>query len=130
MSQFDQINLKYKGKLIEVARAASFRTGQNVVKDTPVDKGMLINNWLTGLGAIDMNERGASMAGADSVMALKFKSDDLVAGQTLYFTNPMPYAPRIEYEGYSDKAPQGMLVKNTDRWQATVAQVAREIAND
>lgn len=45
----------------------------------------------------------------------------------MFFTNNLPYAERIEYDGWSRfKAPQGMVRKNVVRWDDIVAAKARE----
>lgn len=41
---------------------------------------------------------------------------ELKLGDTFYFTNNMPYAERIEFKGWSSKAPTGMVRVNIIKW--------------
>jgi hypothetical protein len=43
----------------------------------------------------------------------------------VYMTNSLPYAEKIEYEGYSRQAPQGMLRANVAKWQRIVKAKAK-----
>lgn len=48
-------------------------------------------------------------------------------GETIYFTNNMPYAARVEFEGWShSQQPEGMMVKNVRRFNRLLdAEVRR-----
>lgn len=91
----------------------------SIVKDTPVLWGRLRGDWRTSVGNpnltppdLDGKARDVS-AVTDEIleMALIVKGD-----QAVYFTNMMPYAQRIEFEGWSDQAPEGMVRKNVARY--------------
>ena len=84
----------------------------DIIMDTPVLSGRLRNNWMTSVnqGSNETTESTGNEA-INRVSAVKFK-----LGDTLYLTNNLPYAKRIEY-GYSKKAPNGMLRRNIIRWE-------------
>ena len=88
-----------------------------VIMDTPVLSGRLRGNWQTSVGAPITGElplRQAAEAVADVERAV-----DSIAGKdaTVFFRNNLPYAERIEYEGWSHtKAPAGMVRKNVLLW--------------
>jgi hypothetical protein len=64
------------------------------IEKTPVDTGRLRNNWFIGVNKP-----------AETLVSYNIKLGDRV-----YLTNNLPYARRIEYDGWSKvKAPQGML---------------------
>ena len=44
---------------------------------------------------------------------------------SFYLTNNSPYAERIEYEGHSTQAPDGMVRINAIKFQQTLNEVAR-----
>lgn len=104
----------------EVAKAAGITLVKSVIRDTPVDKGRLAGNWIASndmpeFAIRDSEGRNASLAQAIPVIS-NFKIDD-----TFYLTNSLPYAYRIEFEGYSKiKAPQGMVRKNVQRISANL----------
>ena len=95
----------------------------DIIYDTPVLSGRLRNNWIPSIN------QGAnySMLGVDTskrkskvrpvVAETTGKVLELKLGDTFYFTNNMPYAERIEFKGWSNKAPSGMVRKNLIRWE-------------
>lgn len=85
----------------------------DIIMDTPVLSGRLRNNWMVSVnqGSNETTESTSNEA-INRVSAVKFK-----LGDTLYLTNNLPYAERIEFKGWSSKAPQGMVRKNLIRWE-------------
>ena len=113
-------------KLDKTRRASALELFRLIILSTPVDNGMLINNWRTGVNIPNTDSRQTlSNTGADS---LKEAQQNLgVLEDTIFFNNNLPYAYRIEFEGWSRyKAPQGMLRKNIARWDQIVALKAKE----
>lgn len=100
-----------------------------IIKKTPVDKGQLHWNWFVGNGSVNtataehagQDFDGASLRNALEVNSLK------VNGQTIYITNSLPYAYRIEYEGYSKKAPAGMVRVTLAELNSISSKVAFEV---
>jgi len=77
---------------------------------TPIKSGRLRNNWHTEInkqagGGI----RKANRSGAQSVANATTKVKNLKMGDTVYFSNNMPYAYIIEHGHHSKQAPRGML---------------------
>tara|TARA_R100000951_G_scaffold84467_1_gene72250 strand:+ start:2592 stop:2966 length:375 start_codon:yes stop_codon:yes gene_type:complete len=77
---------------------------------TPVDSGRLRNNWHTEInkqagGGIRKGSRSGGQAIANAVD----KTKKLKMGDTVYFSNNMPYAYIIEHGHHSKQAPRGML---------------------
>lgn len=102
-----------------VKRSVAIALFNAVVLDTPVLSGRLRGNWRFSLNKPDrtVNEdvdRTGSVA--FNLMTTTFsasKGDD-----SLEAANSLPYAARIEYEGWSHtKAPQGMVRKNVVRFR-------------
>ena len=88
----------------------------DIISDTPVDTGRLKNNWFPSVGAASeqTTEATANEAGDRSNSLV---NNQLALDKTFYFTNNLPYAFRIEFEGWSKvKAPQGMVRRNIVRW--------------
>lgn len=107
----------------EIARTSIIRVGNRVITASPVDKGSFINQWNTSINSISNDiSKPDIKSGADSINELASEISDLNLGATAYFTNPMPYGPRLEYDGWSEKAPNGMLRINTDLWETIVNQ--------
>jgi hypothetical protein len=87
----------------------------SVVADTPVLTGALRANWRFSVGSPDTTVHDGF---SDPTTQITSNIDALVVDtdQRYFFTNPLPYADRIEH-GWSDKAPAGMLRKNMARFQ-------------
>jgi len=97
--QLQEISQRSAQKAEQVVRASVMDVGNRVVIRSPVDTGAFRASWLAGVGAPE--NKGGSIAQAASDW-------NLSGGQTLYFTNSLPYAERLEY-GWSEQAPTGMV---------------------
>lgn len=104
-----------------IPKIATIELFGSIIKDTPVLDGYLRGGWRASFGAPDLsgfNTADTSGGTTQSAMTVTVNSANL--GDTLYFSNPLPYGPRIEYEGYSGKAPEGMVRKNIARFQGII----------
>lgn len=88
----------------------------SVILDTPVLEGRLRGNWLItsddpAAGTVDVTDPTGERTTrnvTDFISKLDGNNDFSV-----YLTNNMPYAYRVEYDGWSHtKAPEGMVRKN------------------
>ena len=119
--QIEAIAKKRTKDLVEIYQASTIRVGNQVIQGTPVDKGRLINQWNTAIGASSYEDnKSDNPSGSQAYQELIQTITNSKLGVTAYFTNPMPYGPRIEYDGWSAKAPNGMLRINTAKWQEIV----------
>jgi hypothetical protein len=103
---------KYKGDMDKTVRAATVLAAQKVVLRTPVgdvNGGRLRANWTFQVGSINT----ATTESTDGLAVLANITAQINASQVggrAYISNSLPYAQRIEYEGWSKvKAPQGMV---------------------
>jgi hypothetical protein len=87
----------------------------SVIMDTPVDSGRLRGNWILSSdspaqGTVDiLDPTGNITTKKVEDYASKIGEKDF----NVFLTNNLPYAYRIEYDGYSKiKSPQGMVRKN------------------
>lgn len=96
-----------------------------LVLRSPVDTGRFRANWVCGLGAVNADtSRSPSAQGAAVVAQTAAELQNWQLGQTIYLTNSMPYARRLEY-GWSAQQPQGMVrVTVAEYTQRLSAQVA------
>lgn len=113
--------LFYKRLSLEIYR--------RIVLKSPVDKGRFVNNWnvsyraanTSTTEATDPSRQQSLSKGSAAVMAMH------VDGGMIYITNSLPYAYRLEYEGWSKvKAPAGMVRVTL----AELSGVAREVASE
>lgn len=68
----------------------------------------------------------AGEAAANSLMASL--PGAVVVGEVNYLTNNLPYISRLEYDGWSSQAPEGMVRKNMARITAAINAIVRENA--
>lgn len=117
--------LKAGSNVERTRRAICIKLFSAVILDTPVRDGQLRGNWQTSVqdpktGEIDRIDK-------EGVAALADMKDNLGEGDvTVWFVNNLPYAARIEYEGWSKQAPEGMVRKNIARINALVKQAVKE----
>lgn len=113
-------------RIDQVRRASALELFRLIIVSTPVDNGVLINNWRTQVNSPNTDTKDSvdptgGMALAEAAANLGSLLD------SVFFTNNLPYAERIEYDGWSRfKRPEGMVRKNVVRWDDIVAAKARE----
>jgi hypothetical protein len=98
-----------KERANEVVRKTALGLLANVVESSPVDTGRFRGNWQVGIGARpsgtteteDKDGSGVVTAAASELASVKL-------GDTVYLTNNLPYARRLEF-GHSAQAPRGMV---------------------
>ena len=117
----DQLAAKLKLDIDTVVRDSTFNVFKSVVYKSPVGfppgwkhpappgyvGGRFRANWNCSRGAADESttestEKGRGIVEAEK--ALTFETGDVV-----YFVNGLPYAYRLENEGWSKQAPAGMV---------------------
>jgi hypothetical protein len=113
-------------EVIRYRRGVALKLFGAVVMSTPVDTGRLRANWKFSAGKADLEATEETDKVGEKTIA-KITAGTLVAaaklGDPLFLANNLPYAERIEYDGWSHtKAPDGMLRKNFIR----VSQLLRK----
>ena len=89
--------------------------------------GRFKNNWTVGIGAPDLStSQGPDAFGHDAMNEAAEKLLGWKAGQPIFLTNSMPYARRLEYEGWSSQAPQGMVRLTVIEFNDAVRRAAAE----
>lgn len=102
---------KAKDQAELVVRKTAFNLFKLVIDKSPVDTGRFRGNWNPSIGSPDLSisdvtdKTGASTESRVSAVIAQYKLSD----QSIYLTNNLPYAMRLE-EGWSQKqAPNGMV---------------------
>ena len=128
--QIHEFKIKAMATSAAKIKKAFMGLSTDIIMDTPVLSGRLRNNWMVSVnqGSNETTESTSNEA-INRVSAVKFK-----LGDTLYLTNNLPYAEKIEFglypspsntgktvNGFSAKAPAGMCRKNIIRWESYFA---------
>lgn len=110
----------------QIRRASCLDLFSRVIVSTPVDTGRLRANWQTVVGRpadglIDSRDKSGAGSTARILNNLGTIQD------TVWFCNNLPYAERIEYEGWSAQAPAGMMRRHVAEWGKIVLKQARNL---
>jgi len=108
-----------------------------VTEKTPVDTGRLRANWMTGINAPDRTETESTSD--DAMTRASDKLSSLKFGETVYLSNNLPYAAKVEHGGYpqpgggktvggfSSQAPHGMLGVSVEEVKAFLQHEDKEV---
>lgn len=110
-----------------VVRKVALDMGGQLIDRSPVDTGRFKNNWVTSMGSMSTATGGNADPSAGTARTLlKTQVDGWKPGQTIFITNSLPYAMRLEH-GYSKQAPAGMVKLTVQNYAQAVAKAAREL---
>ena len=109
----------------EIARGTTIALFNAVIQDTPVLDGRLRGDWQTSVGQPATDENGRVDTVGSASMAEVTANTPQGAGQETYLTNNMPYCEKFENGSSKEKAPQGMVRRNVDRFQKLIDEQAR-----
>lgn len=125
-SSIKSFSEKTEKKMNMIAKKAIIDLCSDIISNTPVDTGRLKNNWFPSVDSPsdettpelspEDKKKGKKIPNKATMRLKNFVSQNYDISKVFYFTNNMPYAYRIEYEGYSGQAPEGMVRKNIIRW--------------
>ncbi|HEX5539900.1 MAG TPA: HK97 gp10 family phage protein [Methylophilaceae bacterium] len=107
----DKFIRKSKDATDDFVRAVVLNIDQRVVLKSPVRSGRFRNNWNVGNGSIDTGtNEGVDPSGSAQIAKAAAELQSIsINGQTIYVTNSLVYSYRLEYEGWSKQAPNGMV---------------------
>jgi len=95
---------KSKNALDDYAKAVIVEIDKRLVSKSPVDTGRFRGNWIVGNGAVNTLTKETFTAANNKPEINSLN----INGQTIFITNSLPYAYRLEYEGWSKQSPNGM----------------------
>lgn len=99
------------GKNIEeVPRKVFLEMGGAIVEKSPVLSGRFRANWNFAINSPNFGTTETTdKRGSSATKALESGVVSYKLGDTLYFTNSLPYSRRLEYDSWSKQAPSGMV---------------------
>jgi hypothetical protein len=130
MAQYDfgkqmrAIAKRMNKRVEDVAAETLIDTFTAIIERTPVDTGRLQGEWQTTVQSPAGSQTG-QRARAQAVLEIISTVDD---PDLYFFSNNMPYAARIEFDGWSHtKAPEGMVRVSLAETAATIRRLAQEV---
>lgn len=113
---------KAKGKFELFVTKLAVDIDARLVQKSPVDTGRFKANWVVGNGFVNNTTTESLQAASNEPLINSIK----VNGQTIYLTNSLPYANRLEY-GWSKQAPKGMVRTTLVELQSIARQIGVEL---
>lgn len=115
-------------RIQEVRRGVIIKLFSSVILDTPVDTGRLRANWLVSIGAPKkQTTEQVDKSGRVPIAAVQDAAKQSDGDTSVYLSNNLPYAARIEFEGWSKiKAPEGMVRRNVVRFGRLISIEVRK----
>ena len=114
--------LKFDGVSDDFIDSVELELFGAIIKDTPVDTGLLRNNWVISKGrASTQTRKSTSRTGAASTGAVRAYVSREKGPRLTWFANNLEYAANVEFGiGYVRKRPGRMVRKNVARFKSIV----------
>lgn len=110
-----------------VVRKTAIEMGSAMILKSPVDTGRFRANWQTGLGTMNRSTGDApDRSGAAALAALTASLTAWQPGQTIWITNSISYAQRLE-RGYSKQAPLGVVATTVVEFEQFFREAAASV---
>lgn len=121
-------NKKALRKTLLVAIDTFVEMFRSIIYSTPVLDAYLKGAWRCSHDAPDTGYyKTPDKTGTRTVATVIDQVEKLTLDSTMFLTNNLPYATRIEFEGHSSvKAPQGMVRINVDRVHGNIEKAIKE----
>lgn len=88
--------------------------------------GRLRNNWQATINSPAEGEvQNASKSGSDAKASVKAAAASYDLTKSMFLTNNLPYAARVEYGQWSKQAPQGMMRTTVASFKSEIEKNAR-----
>lgn len=111
---------------LQVRAQATGKLFRAVEADTPVLTSYLRSNWQATVGDVPWSEVDIRPL-SESFQEIETAINGAKGDEPIFLTNNTVYGPRIEFDGWSGKAPQGMMRVNATRWPEFVSEAATEL---
>lgn len=115
----------------DTRKGITIKLFSSVIQDTPVDSGRARGNWQAtqgspASGVTSRTDRKPLKSPPGHELALEIEQCVPLEDGVSYLTNNLPYIGRLEYDGWSNQAPAGMVRKNITRIQNIVREEAEK----
>ena len=117
-TQIAEFGPRAAARINDIRRGVTMKLFSAIILDTPVDEGTLRANWQCTLdapatGTLERQDKSGRIPIAEAQTVTNASDGDT----PVFLTNNLPYAVKIEFEGWSHtKAPEGMVRRNVVRF--------------
>lgn len=113
----DRLDAVVRGTLLDLSRRVILRTA--------VDTGRARGNWQVSYGSPEAGVLQREDKSGQATIAEVAQQTELAGGNVWFLTNNVPYISRLEFEGWSNQSPNGMVrVSLAELQQSIQAQIA------
>lgn len=123
--RFSALIKRVGDKADNVVRKTAMQLGTSFVMRSPVDSGRFRANWMYGVALNTDTTTDMDTSGNTSLYRINSGLEGWKAGQSIFLTNSLPYAFRLEY-GWSQQAPSGMVRLTVAEFSTHLAKAAQE----
>lgn len=119
---------KAKRNAEEVMRKTTIKLFSAVIMASPVDTGRFRANWMTsGANPATGTTESTDPTAARTVGAMESYISLASDWDAFSLANNLPYAERLEYDGWSSQAPAGMVRVNVRRFNYLLEREANKV---
>lgn len=119
---------KTKADVNTVVRKTALQLQTSVVALSPVDTGRFRANWVCSVGGLSkITTTVTDKTGELSIARVEAALQTWEPGQTIYLTNSLPYAARLEYDAWSKQAPAGMVRLTVQNFAEFLKRAVQEV---
>lgn len=137
---FTKLLKKAGDKARDVVRLSSLKMLESIDQKSPVGDptmwsspapagytgGQFRANWMYSIGSPDFSVTSSKdPSGGESMR--KAQATNYTMGDKIYISNSLPYAYRLEYEGWSSQAPNGMVRISVVEFRDFVKEAAAKL---
>lgn len=128
--EFSALMGRIGGKVEEAPRKVFLEIGSAIVQKSPVLSGRFRANWNFALNSPNFGtSETTDKAGSVALAGLQSGVVTYRLGDTMYFTNALPYSRRLEYDSWSKQAPSGMVRVTVVEFTQYFRKVAYQMRN-
>jgi hypothetical protein len=110
MATIGQAVININKRTEKMVRGTIIGCASRIIKRTPVDEGTLRGNWQPSIDRpVNTTINRTDKAGQAVASDIAREGQRLNIGAVFYMTNNLPYAARIEFDGWSTQASAGMM---------------------
>jgi len=116
------------GREDQLIRVSALSLGSAIVQKSPVDTGRFRGNWQYGAGQVNFSTNAPEdKTGSSAIGRIAVGLNDWKRGETIYITNSLPYAKRLEYDAWSKQATAGMVRISVMEFKANIKKQAASL---
>lgn len=116
------------GREDQLVRTSALGLGSAIVQKSPVDTGRFRANWQYGAGQVNFATNSPDdKTGSSSIGKIALGLQGWKRGETIYVTNSLPYAKRLEYDAWSKQAVAGMVRISVMEFKANIKKQAASL---